>query len=425
MNSSASSSDKRIDVSDYDLFAFGDSLSDIGRLFSLTQGLIPPSPPYFEGRASNGPVAVEILANQLGVNHSLATNFATSGALTSQENNLDTNLIQFGGLLTQIEQFTQQADALGADANDLYFIWAGGNDFQELAQNPNLDVELAVAQAVANIATAVTSLAELGAQDIVVALSPNIGRAPSLSQTVPLDISTTITIAFNTVLTDTLTDLEASLGGTNLVLVDLFTIGEAIAQNPADFGFTNIEDAYLSESPPVDPNTYLYWDDLHPTTAGHSILAETFYDSLVTDINNGRTFVGTDTANTLVGFGGNDTLRGKGNDDSLIGNTGGDRLVGNRGDDILDGGLGNDHYIGGKGADQFVLRLGEGADVIRALRLRQGDQIILADGLTFGDLTIDRFRRKGARLSVDGEELAVVRSTSLSAINTADAFVEI
>jgi len=25
----------------------------------------------------------------------------------------------------------------------------------------------------------------------------------------------------------------------------------------------------------VDPDTYLFWDDLHPTTKGHDILAQT------------------------------------------------------------------------------------------------------------------------------------------------------
>jgi Ca2+-binding RTX toxin-like protein len=31
-----------------------------GNIFALTKGQVPPSPPYFQGRASNGPVAVEL-----------------------------------------------------------------------------------------------------------------------------------------------------------------------------------------------------------------------------------------------------------------------------------------------------------------------------------------------------------------------------
>ena len=48
------------------LIVFGDSLSDNGNLLGLTGGLAPASP-YFQGHASNGPVAVEYLSLALGL----------------------------------------------------------------------------------------------------------------------------------------------------------------------------------------------------------------------------------------------------------------------------------------------------------------------------------------------------------------------
>jgi phospholipase/lecithinase/hemolysin len=53
---------------------FGDSLADAGNVFALTAGTVPPltggpfppSPPYAQ-RLSNGPVAVEVLAANLGL----------------------------------------------------------------------------------------------------------------------------------------------------------------------------------------------------------------------------------------------------------------------------------------------------------------------------------------------------------------------
>ena len=36
------------------IYVFGDSLSDNGSLFAASGGMAPPSPPYFNGRFSNG-----------------------------------------------------------------------------------------------------------------------------------------------------------------------------------------------------------------------------------------------------------------------------------------------------------------------------------------------------------------------------------
>src|SRR5688500_5638293 len=47
------------------IVAFGDSLTDNGNLYASEA--YPPSPPYFEGRGTNGPVAVEYLSAALGV----------------------------------------------------------------------------------------------------------------------------------------------------------------------------------------------------------------------------------------------------------------------------------------------------------------------------------------------------------------------
>ncbi|MGK7890904.1 MAG: spondin domain-containing protein [Leptolyngbyaceae cyanobacterium] len=138
-----------------------------------------------------------------------------------------------------------------------------------------------------------------------------------------------------------------------------------------------------------------------------------------------ETLIGSDTDNLikggkgddiLSGLAGDDTLYGGKGQDELLGGDGNDRLLGNRNDDILDGGLGDDRYIGGQGADTFVLRQGEGVDAIRDFKLFQGDTIALAGGLTFDDLTISRFGRNGARLSVDGEELAIVQANRFGAI---------
>jgi hypothetical protein len=60
------------------IIVFGDSLSDTGNAFEATGRREPPSPPYFAGRFSNGPVWVEDFAAtcpevRAKVEHSIAS----------------------------------------------------------------------------------------------------------------------------------------------------------------------------------------------------------------------------------------------------------------------------------------------------------------------------------------------------------------
>ena len=342
-----------------DLFAFGDSLSDIGRLFTMTQGQIPPSP-YFGGRSSNGRLAVEFLADQLGLSHSQAVNFALIGALTGTTNSSSDDLnIDLGGLQDQIEQFAAEASSLGADANDMYFVWAGANDFLSLIETPTTDITSVVTTAVTNIVTAVSTLATLGAKNIVVAQLPNLGLVPFSLQSGLQEAITQLTIAFNTALADNLTTLESRLGGgINVILTDLFATSTAIAADPDAFGFDNITDAYLNGLTPVDdtidPNTYFFWDRGHPTTAVHKIFSETFYDSIITAITDSLTKLGNADNNGLIGFAGDDIFKGRKGDDQLVGNGGDDDLSGNSGSDALEGGAGSDRLKGGGSNDTLT-----------------------------------------------------------------------
>ncbi|MHC5830296.1 MAG: SGNH/GDSL hydrolase family protein, partial [Nostoc sp.] len=56
------------------LYVFGDSLSDTGNIYNATYATgkpYPASPPYFEGRFSDGPIWVDYLGDQLGLKPTL------------------------------------------------------------------------------------------------------------------------------------------------------------------------------------------------------------------------------------------------------------------------------------------------------------------------------------------------------------------
>jgi phospholipase/lecithinase/hemolysin len=55
--------------------------------------------------------------------------------------------------------------------------------------------------------------------------------------------------------------------------LDVFALFDQIVAHPASYSLVNVTDS--SQGIAVDPDTYLFWDDLHPTTRGHNLLAVT------------------------------------------------------------------------------------------------------------------------------------------------------
>ena len=244
------------------IYAFGDSLTDTGNLFALTG---QPTEPYFEGRISNGIVWVEYLARSLRLDESAVNNFAYAGATTGRDNFNDIpGFIEFPGLQDQLDFFELSLQGGSADPDALYVIWAGSNDFFINGGTPET-----VATAITNIVQAVQRLHFAGAKHIMVFNMPDLGRTPFGLSTDPVGLSLLTTI-FNSELANAL-DTIGSLG-LETIQFDVVAVLDNIAANPKRFRFLNITDSYL-ESGEGDPNRYLYWDSVHPTTRGHQVIA--------------------------------------------------------------------------------------------------------------------------------------------------------
>ncbi|NEP56265.1 MAG: DUF4347 domain-containing protein [Symploca sp. SIO2G7] len=117
------------------------------------------------------------------------------------------------------------------------------------------------------------------------------------------------------------------------------------------------------------------------------LLGEAGNDEIIGDLNKG----GTEGMDDIIyGGTGQDRIYGSGGNDDLYGEAGNDQIWGDAGDDLLWGGLGDDILTGGQGSDTFVLAAGEGTDFIGDFQ-NGTDMIGLANGLTFGQLSIDQF----------------------------------
>jgi len=250
------------------LIVFGDSLSDTGNLFAATDGAIPSSPPYYAGHFSNGPIWVEFLAAELGV---LVQDYALGGALTGRANWFDDPGIpaEFPGVLDEIDLFLALNGGV-ADPHALYVVWAGANDFF-VAPAPTT-----IGPAVANLVTAVRTLAAQGARYIVVPTMPDLGLTPDgIASGFSTELAA-LTAAFNVALKTGL-----ARGGLHVTVVDTFRLFHDIVDHPAEFGFTDVTTACLNPDPLSvcsNPDEHLFWDSVHPTTRGHAILADQIHD---------------------------------------------------------------------------------------------------------------------------------------------------
>ncbi|MEA5582332.1 SGNH/GDSL hydrolase family protein [Nodularia harveyana UHCC-0300] len=265
------------------LYVFGDSLVDNGNFFSLTQDNlnigIPPSP-YFEGRFSNGPVWVEYLSDDLGLT---ATNFAVASATTGDINTFNNNpLLPFPGLTQQIDSFL--ATNPQADQDALYIISAGSNDYLGAGiQDFN--------QPVNNLLNVITNLASVGAKNFLVPNLFNLGSIPATQNTAIANELNILTGLHNLALSQSIQNLSQQRPSLNLNLFDVNSIFSQVINNPEEFPFTNLNDSCLEESIEFilatgqftqcsNPNEYLFWDALHPTTTAHGILADAAFSAI-------------------------------------------------------------------------------------------------------------------------------------------------
>ncbi|WOD38099.1 SGNH/GDSL hydrolase family protein [Nodosilinea sp. E11] len=262
------------------LTIFGDSLSDPGNLFALTGFNFPPSPFYFEGQLSNGPIWAKYLVDDLGIATTQVQNFAIAGATTGRTNGLTPLLgVPLPGLLDEIDVYLNSLNGSPANADSLYVVWAGANDLFNLPSDPAA-IPAFLTQSVQNIATAITELASQGAKSFLVPNLPDLGLTPRALGNGTAAQATALSSFFNAGLASTLAALENDpLTEIDIISVDIFGLTTDILGHPAEFGFINGTDSLINPFSFDDPG-FFWWDDLHPTTRVHDLLAEVFQSRL-------------------------------------------------------------------------------------------------------------------------------------------------
>jgi phospholipase/lecithinase/hemolysin len=229
------------------IYTFGDSLSDVGNLCPGAKCTVAP---YYPGRFSNGPVWVEDVAAGLGftltASNTGGNDFAVGGATTVGVKNS-----QVPGYLTSVGGV--------ASGTALYVLLAGGNDGLG-GGNP--------VTAAANMITSINNLKAAGAQNFLVANLPDLSLTPAVYGNAAAQL-------FSTTFNASLASGLAGITGVTIFGLDLYALVNQTVANPGLYGFTNVNTpCFVNPTVCATPNSYLFWDAIHPTSVAHSLLAD-------------------------------------------------------------------------------------------------------------------------------------------------------
>jgi len=277
------------------IVVFGDSLSDPGNAFVILgkantppyQSLDPllvPDMPYARGghHFTNGATWVEQLARQFSLSGNTrpaftelgvdATNYAIGGARAHDK----------AGAPTITFEVTTFLNVFGghAPANALYVVEFGSNDIRDALEVQNAAI---IEQAVASVQANITSLYSAGARKFLVCNAPDLSRTPAViatDKTMPGAAAAAhqLSLYYNLLLDYLLTSMSSQFPDMQVVKVGFFSKLEEVVGDPAAFGLSVVNTPCLTPgSAPYacnKPDTFLFWDGIHPTEMVHTVISQ-------------------------------------------------------------------------------------------------------------------------------------------------------
>lgn len=263
---------------------FGDSLTDGG----FFRPLLPPEVRAVTGQFTTNPgwVWAQFVADHYGTDASAngngqsGDNYAVGGAWVVEDRT--GALGPTPSVTTQVSSYLSSTGGR-ADPDALYSIWAGANDVFAIAAGA--PVEQTLGTAVAGQIALVGELQGAGARYVLVPTLPDMGITPAARAQGPQAQAqlTALATAYN----------EALFGGIagaglRVIPLDTFSFLQEVIADPGLYGFANVtgtacqpqitaQSLTCNPSSYVTPDaakTYLFADGVHPSDAGHAVMAD-------------------------------------------------------------------------------------------------------------------------------------------------------
>lgn len=322
---------------------FGDSLTDNGNLYSYLLHILPKSPPYYEGRFSNGPTWAENVSRHFYQSSYMASsNYAVAGA-TAVFHMPNPKFISPTILEVEVDKYL--LDTIFRNrSHTLFVIWIGANDY---IFDANKDPSESTEKVIDKISWSIQTLYAHGGRHFFVLNLPDLAKAPEVIDSGASQKVHNLTVMHNEKLNAKLAKLRNKYNDIELGSLDIFSVFETAMNDPDEFNriyntnITNLTDAcwkggfllskslsqamirndlekavsqnkdtdvstldidamtdlvmntpelaqayqmgqsYLSGNVPcANPDSYLFWDHLHPTAVVHNVLSTIVIEQL-------------------------------------------------------------------------------------------------------------------------------------------------
>ena len=267
------------------IIAFGDSLSDTGNLLNRSVGLVPNKQSWFLGRFSNNHVWVEYLADLVKLP---LYNWAFGAAHAEDVGGYKIIAPKLKEQIASWKAYMKKAKHYRIK-NTLFVVFIGANDIKD---TPNTVDVLA-----AEVEAGLKELIVAGARQLLVLNVPDISQAPEVrdgdpkvAKIVKADVD-----EYNVRLTKMVKRLSTNKA--RIVLFDIHTLFNDMLSDPAKYGMHVTDRSCLrglnqfvtNYALPHQPRTecnaddakgWVFWDEVHPTTAIHKKLADGAYQAV-------------------------------------------------------------------------------------------------------------------------------------------------
>lgn len=249
-------------------WVLGDSLSDDGNLFLATEGAMPASPPYWNGRFSNGPVWAEHIADDFASEGKPTDNVAYGGARAVPD------IDGVPDLPTQVGIVAARSSGLLGN-RPLAAVWIGANDifFEGI---PSGQAALSGQAAALAVGQGAQALQSLGFRDLLLFDLPDLATVPRFALSPdPAERAQAAagSSAFNQALEAQAVLLEA--GGMNVMRVGMAELFSELLADPERFGVRNATIPCLSlpACPDALANELAFFDGVHVNAVIHGEIA--------------------------------------------------------------------------------------------------------------------------------------------------------